>query len=112
MFYVQHQFEHTYWREPGDWNFHEASVLSSSYYDLPKPLAWVTGHIGLHHIHHLSSRIPSYRLRACLEALPSLKTVNRITFRDSLACFRLALWDDDAQRLIPFRDVSLVSAPA
>lgn len=112
LFYVQHQFERTYWREVENWDFHEASVMASSFYDLPKPLAWLTGHIGLHHIHHLSSRIPNYRLRACLEDLPAMKAVNRIGLRDSLACFRLALWDEATQRLVPFGDVSEVSAPA
>jgi omega-6 fatty acid desaturase (delta-12 desaturase) len=110
MFYVQHQFEQTYWREDGEWDFHEASVMASSFYDLPKPLAWLTGHIGLHHIHHLSCRIPNYKLSACLENLPALKTINRIGLGDSLACFRLALWDETAQRLVPFS--SLSRAPA
>ena len=106
MFYVQHQFEQTYWQKGRGWDFHEASVMASSFYDLPKPLGWLTGHIGLHHIHHLSSRIPNYRLRACLEDLPVLKTVNRISLRDSLSCLGLALWDENTQRLIPFSVLS------
>lgn len=106
MFYVQHQFEHTYWQQGETWDFFEASVMASSFYDLPKPLEWLTGHIGLHHIHHLSCRIPNYRLRACLDDLPVLKTINRIGIRDSLSCFRLALWDEATQRLIPFRELT------
>lgn len=103
LFYVQHQFEHTYWRGKEEWDFHEAAVRGSSYYDLPQPLRWFTADIGIHHIHHLSSRIPNYRLKACLAEIPALQTFNRIGLRDSLSCLRLALWDEGAQRLISFK---------
>ena len=103
LFYVQHQFEHTYWRNKEDWNIHEASVMASSYYDLPQPLRWFSGNIGIHHIHHLSCRIPNYRLGACLAEIPALKSLNRIGIRDSLSCLRLALWDENTQRLISFK---------
>tara|TARA_B100001939_G_scaffold329880_1_gene326505 strand:- start:6331 stop:7380 length:1050 start_codon:yes stop_codon:yes gene_type:complete len=105
LFYIQHQFEQTYWKMEGDWNFHEASVMASSYYDLPQPLRWFSGDIGIHHIHHLSCRIPNYRLRAGLAEIPELQQLNRIGLRDSLLCFRLALWDEKAQRLISFRNL-------
>jgi len=105
LFYVQHQFENTYWKKDDAWDFHEASVMASTYYDLPRVLRWFSGDIGIHHIHHLSSRIPNYRLRACLAAIPALQTVNRIGLRDSLSCFRLALWDESAQRLISFKSL-------
>ncbi len=103
LFYVQHQFEHTYWCKKADWDFHEASVLASSYYDLPQPLRWFSGDIGIHHIHHLSCRIPNYRLGACLADIPALKTVNQIRMRDSVACLHKALWDEDTQKLVSFR---------
>ena len=103
LFYVQHQFEHTYWQSQDRWGFQEASVMASSYYDLPQPLRWFSGNIGIHHIHHLCCRIPNYRLGACLAEIPALKTLNRIGLRDSLACLRLALWDEATQRLISFR---------
>ena len=102
LFYVQHQFEHTYWRRNDDWDFHEAGIRGSSYYDLPQPLRWLTADIGIHHIHHLSSRIPNYRLRECLADYAELREVRRITLRDSLTCVRLALWDEGAGRLIRF----------
>ena len=105
LFYVQHQFEDTYWEQDGDWNFHSAAVLSSSYFDLPAVLRWFSGDIGLHHIHHLCSRIPNYRLRACLDALPELRGMaRRITLRDSLRCWKLALWDEERRLLVSFRD--------
>jgi len=106
LFYVQHQFEQTYWRREGDWNFHDAAIGGSSYYDLPQPLRWLTADIGIHHIHHLSSRIPNYRLHECLADNAELRVVNRITLRDSVRCLRLALWDEDRGRLIPFSGVS------
>ncbi len=103
LFYIQHQFEHTHWRNKENWNFHEASIMASSYYDLPQPLRWFSGNIGIHHIHHLSCRIPNYRLGACLAEIPVLKSLNRISLWDSLACVRLALWDEKTQRMISFK---------
>jgi len=66
LFYVQHQFEETVWAEDPAWNLHEAALHGSSHYDLPPVLRWLTGHIGVHHVHHLSSRVPFYRLPAVL----------------------------------------------
>ncbi len=103
LFYVQHQFEHTHWRRERGWDIHEASVMASSFYDLPQPLRWFSGNIGIHHIHHLSCRIPNYRLGACLAEIPALRTLNRIGLRDGFSCLRLALWDEDSQRLISFK---------
>lgn len=110
LFYVQHQFEHTYWRKETDWDFSEASVMASSYYDLPQPLRWLTGDIGIHHIHHLSSRIPNYRLADCLAAIPAMQTLNRISIRESLSTIRLALWDEAAGRLVSFKSLGAARA--
>jgi omega-6 fatty acid desaturase (delta-12 desaturase) len=102
LFYVQHQFEHVYWRRGDDWDFHDAAVAGSSFYDLPQPLRWLTADIGSHHVHHLSSRIPNYRVRECLTHLPELPGVTRLTLRDSLKCPRLALYDEAAGRMVGF----------
>jgi omega-6 fatty acid desaturase (delta-12 desaturase) len=111
LFYVQHQFEDTYWEQDANWNFHSAAVLSSSYFDLPAVLRWFSGDIGLHHVHHLCSRIPNYRLRACLDALPELRGMaRRITLRDSLTCWKLALWDEERRLLVSFRDLKASAA--
>lgn len=104
LFYIQHQFENTYWRRDEQWDFHEAAVRASSFYDLPQPLRWFSADIGIHHLHHLCSRIPNYRLRACLDDLPALQTLNRISLRESLSCMRLTLWDEHSQRLISFKN--------
>jgi omega-6 fatty acid desaturase (delta-12 desaturase) len=103
LFFVQHQFEEAYWREQESWGFHEASVLASSYYELPQPLRWLSGNIGIHHIHHLSCRIPNYHLAACLTAIPALRTLNRIGLWESFACIRLALWEEKSNRMVPFK---------
>ncbi len=107
LFFVQHQFEDTHWEEAATWDFQVAAVHGSSYYVLPKPLQWVTGNIGLHHIHHLNSMVPNYRLQECLDALPELGHVNRLTLWDSFRCVRLALWDDTARRLVSYREAML-----
>jgi len=102
LFYVQHQFEYTHWRQNGSWDFHEAAIHGSSFYDLPQPLRWLTANIGIHHIHHLASRIPNYRLHECLIDNAELRDIGRITLRDSLRCTLLALWDEQAGRLVRF----------
>jgi omega-6 fatty acid desaturase (delta-12 desaturase) len=104
LFYVQHQFEETHWSEQGDWSFQHAALHGSSHYDLPAPLRWITGNIGIHHIHHLSATIPFYRLPEVLRDHPDLRDVSRITLLESLKCVRLVLWDESARRLVSFRD--------
>src|SRR3546814_3048102 len=102
LFYVQHQFEDASWRRNETWSFHIAAVEGSSYYDLPQPLRWLTADIGIHHAHHLCSRIPNYRLSECLAALPELPGVTRLTLRDSVKCLRLALFDEDKGCMVRF----------
>lgn len=106
LFYIQHQFEKVHWEAGADWDFHVQALRNSSYYVLPKILQWFTGNIGFHHIHHLCSRIPNYRLEECLKASPELQQMNRITLRDSLAGIRLALWDEDKRRMVSFREAA------
>jgi acyl-lipid omega-6 desaturase (Delta-12 desaturase) len=106
LFYVQHQFEDAHWERDDDWNFHIAAVGGSSYFKLPGILQWFSGNIGLHHVHHLCSRVPNYRLQACLDAAPELHDIAKvITLRESLRCWRLALWDEHRRRLVGFRDL-------
>lgn len=104
LFYVQHQFEDTYWEHEADWSFNEASLHGSSHYVLPGVLRWFSANIGVHHVHHLSCRIPSYRLPEVLRDHPELGNVSRITLRQSIVAVGLALWDEDARRLVSFRE--------
>jgi acyl-lipid omega-6 desaturase (Delta-12 desaturase) len=106
LFYIQHQFEHVYWANGSDWDFHRAALEGSSFYDLPTILHWLTGHIGFHHIHHVCSKIPNYRLRECFDQNPEFRDIRRLTLLDSLKCARLALWDEERQLLVPFRRTS------
>ena len=105
LFFVQHQFEETRWDHAGEWDFQVAALLGSSFYDLPKVLNWFTGNIGLHHIHHLNSMIPNYRLQDCLNASPELKKLNHLTLWESFKCSRLKLWDEAERRLIGFNEL-------
>jgi omega-6 fatty acid desaturase (delta-12 desaturase) len=105
FFYVQHQFEDTYWQRHTEWNFERAGIEGSSFYDLPRWLHWFTGNIGYHHVHHLTSRIPNYRLPECFREIPELHGVTRLDLRKSLRCARLKLWDEDTQRLVGFGDL-------
>jgi len=105
LFYVQHQFEETYWADNRAWNLHEAALYGSSHYDLPAGLRWFTANIGVHHVHHLCSRIPYYRLPQVLRDHPELGSLGRLSLVESFRCVRLALWDECRQRLISFRDM-------
>src|SRR5882724_10807278 len=102
LFYVQHQFEDTFWVDDENWNFQEAALHGSSHYDLPGILSWFTANIGFHHIHHLSSRIPYYRLQQVLRDHPELAAVSRLTLLQSFQSVRMALWDERQRRLTSF----------
>ncbi len=104
LFYVQHQFEHTSWERDADWSHPEAALNGSSHYDLPAVLRWFTANIGIHHVHHLSSRIPYYRLPQVLKDHPELAEVGRLKLLESLWCVRLVLWDEGRKRLVSFRE--------
>jgi len=110
LFYVQHQFDETMWDEPPEWQRDVAALHGSSYYDLPKPLMWISGNIGIHHVHHLSSRIPFHQLPKVLKDFPELKSFGRITFWQSLKTIRLALWDEKERRLVSFREARQLRA--
>jgi len=103
MFYVQHQFEDTYWRSAEDWDYVSSAMQGSSYYKLPKVMQWFSGNIGFHHIHHLSSRIPNYNLEACHRAEPFFQKVPELTFRNSLKSISLRLWDEESQKLVGYK---------
>jgi omega-6 fatty acid desaturase (delta-12 desaturase) len=109
LFYVQHQFERTYWEHTPHWDFTLAALEGSSYYQLPRVLQWFTGNIGFHHIHHLSPRIPNYHLQECHEANPLFQRVVHLTLTSSLQTACLALWDEERRRLVSFRDALLDS---
>jgi acyl-lipid omega-6 desaturase (Delta-12 desaturase) len=105
LFYVQHQFEDTLWTDEQDWNWQEAALHGSSHYDLPLVLRWFTANIGVHHVHHLCSGIPYYRLPKVLHDFPELRGVRRLTLMQSFYCVRLVLWDEKQRRLVSFHDI-------
>ncbi|HVO34566.1 MAG TPA: fatty acid desaturase [Gemmatimonadales bacterium] len=102
LFYVQHQFRDTYWEHEPHWDYVAAGIRGSSYYALPKVLQWLTGNIGLHHIHHLNSRIPNYRLQRAFDENPELQRVTRLTLWQSLRCIVYKLWDEEHGRLVGY----------
>ncbi len=102
LFYVQHQFEETHWSKGEDWQLHDAALEGSSHYVLPQPLRWLSGNVGIHHVHHLYSRIPFYRLPEVIRDHQDLAEAQRLTIRESLATVRLHLWDAGQGKLISF----------
>jgi omega-6 fatty acid desaturase (delta-12 desaturase) len=109
LFYVQHQFEDTYWEHHEDWEFVDAALIGSSFYRLPKVLQWFSGNIGFHHIHHLSARIPNYRLEECFANHPQLQQVTTLTLKSSFECINLTLWDEAQNKLVGFNQIRKAS---
>ncbi len=102
LFYVQHQFEETYWYRTHEWDYYDAALEGSSHLALPKPLQWLTASIGIHHVHHLNARIPNYKLQEAMDSVPELQNPVRITLAESVRLMGLSLWDEVEERLVSF----------
>jgi acyl-lipid omega-6 desaturase (Delta-12 desaturase) len=109
LFYVQHQFEDTYWQSAEGWSYADAALRGSSYLKLPKVLQFFTGNIGLHHVHHLSTKIPNYNLQRAHDENPIFHSVPTLSLRDGLRAVRLKLWDEESRRLITWGEASAIS---
>lgn len=105
LFYVQHTFEDSYFEEDEHWEYVRAAVEGSSFYKLPKPLQWVTGNIGYHHVHHLSPRIPNYKLEEAHEGTPPLQNVPTVTLATSIESLKFHLWDEEKKNFVGFREL-------
>jgi len=103
LFYVQHQFEDTYWQSGDTWSYDDAALKGSSYLRMPRVLQFMTGNIGLHHVHHLSARIPNYNLQAAHDENAALHSVPTLSLLDGLRATRLKLWDERQRKLVGFR---------
>jgi omega-6 fatty acid desaturase (delta-12 desaturase) len=102
LFYVQHNYEGVYWVRHEEWDPVKSALEGSSYYKLPKVLQWLTGNIGLHHIHHLRPRIPNYRLQECFDEIPAMQEVEPVTLKSGIKTLWLKLWDEDQGKMISF----------
>ena len=102
LFYVQHQFEDAYWQSATDWDYTDAALRGSSYLRLPRPLEFFTGHIGFHHVHHLSARIPNYNLPRAHRENSIFDQVPTLSLLDGLRAVNLKLWDPDRGKLVSF----------
>lgn len=105
LFYVQHTFEDSYFEEDKEWEYVKAAVEGSSFYKLPKILQFLTGNIGFHHVHHLSPRVPNYKLEEAHNNTLPLKNVPTITLATSLRSIRFRLWDEQSNNFVTFKDV-------
>jgi omega-6 fatty acid desaturase (delta-12 desaturase) len=103
LFYIQHQFEDAYWVRNESWNPMSVALQGSSYFKLPKILQWLTGNIGLHHIHHVQPNIPNYNLQQCYDEVPALRAVKTITLKMSIKSLWLGLYDEKNKKLVSFR---------
>ena len=105
LFYVQHQFEDTYWAQSEEWDFTAAAMEGSSYYKLPKILQWFSGNIGFHHIHHLNAMIPNYNLERCHKSDPFFEVAPELNILTSLKSINYRLWDEEDSKMIGFREL-------
>ncbi len=110
LFYVQHQFENTYFEKEEVWDYVKAALQGSSFYKLPKILHWITGNIGFHHIHHLSPRVPNYHLQRVHENNPLLHNVTSISLLSSLRALRYRLWNEQSKKFMSFREIKLIQS--
>nr|WP_154665928.1 fatty acid desaturase [Paenibacillus pinihumi] len=109
LFYVQHQFEDSYFENEEEWSYVKAAVEGSSYYKLPRPLQWITGNIGFHHVHHLSPKVPNYNLEQAHNFAAPLQMATTITLKTSLKSLRFKLWDEHNKTFVTFKDIRTVS---
>ena len=105
LFSLQHRFDDVVWARQNEWDVTTAALQGSSFFKLPRVLQWFTGNIGFHHVHHLSPRVPNYRLEACHNAIPALGAVKPLSWRAGLKSIRLMLWDEAARQMVRFADV-------
>jgi acyl-lipid omega-6 desaturase (Delta-12 desaturase) len=112
LFYIQHQYEDTYWCRTNEWDYFTASLKGSSYYKLPRVLQFFSGNIGYHHVHHLNSKIPNYYLEECQEKFRFLDGARTIGLRESFRFGRVALWDEDEKKILTFKEFKLASGDA
>jgi omega-6 fatty acid desaturase (delta-12 desaturase) len=110
LFYVQHQFEDAYWRSADEWTYADAALQGSSYLKLPRVLQFFTGNIGLHHVHHLSARIPNYNLERAHRENPVLHQVPTLSLLDGLRAVNLKLWDPQSGKLVTFAEARRATA--
>lgn len=105
LFYAQHNFPGVVFQANEDWAYETAALKSSSFMKLNAFWAWVTANIGYHHVHHLNSRIPFYRLPEAMQGIPELQdaTITTLSFKDIRHCLRLKIWDPELQQLVPLK---------
>ncbi|MEK4066409.1 fatty acid desaturase [Peribacillus sp. FSL R5-0717] len=109
LFYVQHTFEDSYFEENEEWEYVLAAVEGSSFYKLPKLMQFLTGNIGYHHVHHLSPRVPNYKLEMAHNNTQPLENVPTITLATSLRSLRFRLWDEESKNFVSFKDIKYLT---
>jgi omega-6 fatty acid desaturase (delta-12 desaturase) len=112
LFYAQHNFPATSFSDKEDWKYEGAALESSSFMKMPRIMHWFLANIGYHHVHHLNSRIPFYRLPEAMAAIPELQKprMTSLNPKEIAACFRLKVWDQDSKRMIGFREINAIRA--
>jgi omega-6 fatty acid desaturase (delta-12 desaturase) len=105
LFYVQHQYEDTYWSQGERWSYNSAALEGCSYLKLPRVLQWFTGNIGFHHIHHLNHKIPNYKLEQCYEEVGVFQNVATLTLKDFIACINMKIYDESTGKMLTWAQV-------
>jgi len=109
LFYLQHDYPEAQWFTTENWQYEQASLQGSSLIRLPVPLEWFSHAIGYHHIHHLNSKIPGYRLRECFEAVPAFQQAVPLSWSDVRKAFHLKLWSYEKNCFVRFSEVDEIT---
>ena len=104
LFYLQHNYPDSHWYKTEDWEFETAAIDGSSLIILPQPLEWFSHAIGYHHIHHLNSKVPGYRLRECYDAVKEFREIEPLSWQDALDAFKLRLWSYEKNKLVTLKE--------
>jgi len=100
LFWLQHNFEETYYTDEAEWTWADASVKGSTWLALPALLRWCTASIGVHHVHHLNPRVASYRLEEARRAIPEMAAVKPLTREQFRGSFTHIFWDEEQRRML------------
>jgi omega-6 fatty acid desaturase (delta-12 desaturase) len=112
LFFIQHQFENAYWEKHERWDYLKAAIAGCTYFKLPAPLRWISGNIGVHHVHHLAPRIPNYLLKRCHDENAIFHAAPVVTLWQSLRLLTLSLWDEERRRMVRFAELRSLDAAA
>ncbi len=105
LFYAQHNFPGVTFYDNEGWAYEKAALESSSCMKTSAIMGWFSANIGYHHIHHLNSKIPFYRLPEVIRSIPELQSPKTTSLlpADIFRCLSLKVWCVETQQMVGVR---------